>query len=53
MSHALLIRSVVFLYARDRVGDSPKIKNGSVTEVVYRDGEITVGPIGIAPSELS
>ncbi len=53
VSHALLIRSVVFLYARDRVGDSPKIKNGSVTEVVYRDGEITVGPIGIAPSELS
>ncbi|MEC4271968.1 histidine phosphatase family protein [Adlercreutzia sp. R25] len=52
VSHALLIRSVVFLYARDRVGDSPKIKNGSVTEVVWNDGVIAVGPIGVAPSEL-
>lgn len=53
VSHALLIRSVVFLYARDRAGDSPNIKNGSITEVVWNDGSITVGPIGIAPSELS
>lgn len=52
VTHALLIRSIVFLYAYDRVGDSPKIKNGSVTEVVWDDGAVTVGPIGADPSEL-
>lgn len=49
VTHALLIRAIIFLYAYDRVGDSPKIANGSVTEVVWDDGAITVGLIGAEP----
>lgn len=46
VSHALLIRSLVFIYARSRVSDPPKIKNASLTTVVWDDGAILVDKVG-------
>lgn len=52
VTHALLIRAVVFLYANERVGDTPKVNNGSVTEVIWDDGKISVGHIGADPKDV-
>lgn len=46
VSHALLIRALVFLYARGGVPFPSKIENASITEVVWDDGAISVGAIG-------
>ncbi|MCI8305136.1 MAG: histidine phosphatase family protein [Enterorhabdus sp.] len=46
VSHALLIRALVFLYVRDGVPFPSKIENASITEVVWDDGAISVGAIG-------
>ena len=43
---SLLIRALVFLYARDDVPFPSKIENASITEVVWDDGAISVGAIG-------
>lgn len=46
VSHAMLIRAMVFMYARDRVSDPPKIENASLTTVVWEDGAIRVENVG-------
>lgn len=46
VSHALLIRTLVFLYAFDRVSDPPKIKNASLTKLTWNKGKITVETVG-------
>lgn len=46
VTHAMFIRALVFLYARDRVRTPAKIANASVTQVRWDEGEITVGVIG-------
>lgn len=46
VSHALLIRSLVFTYAPERVSDPPKIKNASITKVRWDNGEVTVESVG-------
>lgn len=46
VSHALLIRTLAFLYARERVSDPPKIKNGSLTKLVWSGGEVIVEAVG-------
>ena len=46
VSHALLIRTLVFLYARERVSEPPKIKNGSLTVVTWDKGKVTVEAVG-------
>lgn len=46
VSHAMFIRALVFLYARDRAATPAKIENASLTKVVWNDGAVSVGPIG-------
>lgn len=46
VSHALLIRALVFLYVRDGVAFPSKIENASITEVMWDDGVISLGAIG-------
>lgn len=50
ITHAMIIRTIVFLYARDRVNNPPVIKNASLTKVTWDDGVVTVGEIGVSPS---
>lgn len=46
VSHALLIRALVFLYVRDGAPFPSKIENASITEVMWDDGVISLGAIG-------
>lgn len=46
VSHALLIRTLVFLYARERSAFPAKIENASITRVTWDNGKISMGPIG-------
>lgn len=46
VTHAMFIRALVFLYARDRVRTPAKIENASVTKVRWDAGAIEVDVIG-------
>lgn len=46
VTHAMFIRALVFLFARDRVRTPAKIANASVTKVRWDDGAVTVETIG-------
>lgn len=46
VTHAMLIRALVFLYARDRAAHPEKIQNASLTKVVWDAGAVTVETIG-------
>lgn len=46
-SHAFTIRTMVYLYAPDRVNEPGVIKNGSITRIDYADGAFTVREIGV------
>lgn len=46
VTHALLIRTLVFLYARHRVASPGKIENASITTARWDAGAVTVESVG-------
>ena len=46
VTHAFVIRTLVYLYDRPRVNDPLKIENASHTELIWEDGAIRLGRIG-------
>ncbi len=46
VTHALFIRTLVFMYARERVSTPPKIQNASLTILTWDDGVISVETVG-------
>lgn len=46
VTHAFAIKSLVYLYAPDRINDPPKIENTSVTKLHYDDARMTFDAIG-------
>lgn len=46
VTHAMVIRALVFIYARDRVAYPSKIENASITKIRWDDGDVTVETIG-------
>ena len=46
VTHAFVVKTLVYLYARDRVNEQPKIENASVTELVYDGVGFRVEAIG-------
>lgn len=46
VTHAFVVKTLVYLFARDRVNEQPKIENASVTELVFDGAEFSVGFIG-------
>ncbi|MCI8469260.1 MAG: histidine phosphatase family protein [Eggerthellaceae bacterium] len=45
VTHSFVVRTLVYLFDRDRVNDPPKIENASLTELTWDDGAITIGRI--------
>ncbi|MCI2242806.1 histidine phosphatase family protein [Adlercreutzia faecimuris] len=46
VTHAFIIRTLVYLFDRARINDPLKIENASLTELIWQDGEICLGKIG-------
>ena len=46
VTHAFVIRTLVYLCDRTRVNDPLKIENASLTEVIWEDGAIRLGKVG-------
>lgn len=46
VTHAFVIRTLVYLFDRSRVNDPLKIENASITELIWEDGDIRLGRIG-------
>lgn len=46
VTHAFIIRTLVYLFDRARINDPLKIENVSLTELIWEDGAIRLGRIG-------
>jgi broad specificity phosphatase PhoE len=46
VTHEMIIRSLIFMYARDRVARSPRIRPGSISKAVLDGGELIFEQIG-------
>ena len=46
VTHAFVVKTLLYLYARDRVNEQPKIENASVTELRFDGSGFEVGTIG-------
>lgn len=46
VTHAFVIRTLVYLFDRARINDPLKIENASLTELIWQDGDIRLGKIG-------
>lgn len=47
VTHAFVVKTLVYLYARDRVNERPKIENLSVTELRFDGDRFEIGGIGL------
>ncbi|WP_139652057.1 histidine phosphatase family protein [Raoultibacter phocaeensis] len=47
VTHAFVVKTLVYLFASDRVNEKPKIENASVTELVYDGSGFAIGGIGL------
>lgn len=50
VTHAFTVRTLVYLFDRARVNEPEKIGNASFTELIWDNGEVTVGRIGVPPT---
>lgn len=50
VTHAFTVRTLVYLFDRARVNEPEKIGNASFTELVWDNGGVTVGRIGVPPT---
>lgn len=49
VTHAFTVRTLVYLFDRARVNEPEKIGNATFTELVWDNGNVTVGRIGVPP----
>lgn len=45
VTHAFLIKTIIYLYAPNRMNETEKIKNASITKIIYTNGTFEVGTI--------
>lgn len=45
VTHAFLIKTIIYLYAPNRMNEVEKIKNASITKITYANGSFEVGKI--------
>ncbi|WP_395018691.1 histidine phosphatase family protein [Robinsoniella peoriensis] len=45
VTHAFIIKTIVYLYARHRISEVAKVENASITKIIYQDGNFCVEDI--------